>query len=115
MKTRSGRALTRRGILQSAGALTLVPGAVAQAQAQAPKKGGTMVMIVQPEPTTLASYMSVAANVGPIATQIYEGLVSYDWDLKPVPKLASSWEIAPDGLSITFRLRDGVSFHNGEK
>jgi len=114
MNVKSITALTRREVLQSASALVLVSGAVAQAQTQKPKKGGTMVMIVHPEPATLASYMSVAANIGPIATQIYEGLVTYDWNLKPVPKLATSWEIAPDGLSIVFHLRDGVSFHNGQ-
>jgi peptide/nickel transport system substrate-binding protein len=80
-----------------------------------PQRGGTMVMIVQPEPATLASYLSVAGNVCPVACQVYEGLVGYDWDLKPVPKLAKSWEISPDGLTITFHLREGVTFHNGAK
>ena len=84
-------------------------------QASEPQRGGTMVMIVQPEPATLASYLSVAGNVCPVACQVYEGLVGYDWDLKPVPKLAKSWEISPDGLTITFHLREGVTFHNGAK
>jgi peptide/nickel transport system substrate-binding protein len=78
-----------------------------------PTRGGTMVMIVQPEPSTLAHYAVTAGNIPPIATQVYEGLVTYDWDLKPQPNLASSWEIAPDGKSITFKLREGVVFHNG--
>jgi peptide/nickel transport system substrate-binding protein len=85
------------------------------APAQEAQRGGTMVMIVQPEPATLASYLSAAGNVCPVACQIYEGLVGYDWDLKPVPKLAVSWEVAPDGLTTTFHLRDGVTFHNGAK
>ena len=55
-----------------------------------------------------------AGNIPAIATQVYEGLVSYDWDLNPVPNLAKSWEIAPDGKTITFHLQDGVSFHNGK-
>src|ERR1700722_8708328 len=85
------------------------------AQAQQPQRGGTMVMIVQPETATLASYLSVPGNICPVACQVYEGLVGYDWDLKPVPKLAASWEVSPDGLTITFHLRDGVTFHNGAK
>ena len=60
-----------------------------------PTRGGTMVMIVNPEPSTLAHYAVSAGNIPPIATQVYEGLVSYDWDLNPVPNLAKSWEIAP--------------------
>lgn len=35
-----------------------------------PKRGGTMVMIVQPEPSTLAHYAVTAGNIPPIATQI---------------------------------------------
>jgi peptide/nickel transport system substrate-binding protein len=85
------------------------------APAQELRRGGTMVMIVQPEPATLASYLSVAGNICPVACQVYKGLVSYDWDLKPVPKFAASWELSPDGLTITFHLRDGVTFHNGAK
>jgi len=84
-------------------------------QTTTPQRGGTMVMIVEPEPATLASYLSVAGNIPGITTQVYEGLVTYDWSLKPVPKLARSWVIAPDGLTITFKLQDGVTFHNGAK
>jgi len=104
---------TRRTVLQGAGALALA--SPLAAQAQSPKKGGTMVMIVQPEPATLASYLSVTGNIGLITTQVYEGLVTYDWNLKPVPKLATSWDISPDGKTITFHLRDGVMFHNDQK
>jgi peptide/nickel transport system substrate-binding protein len=106
-------ALSRRFLL--AGAATAGLTAKAWAQAPAPQRGGTMIMIVQPEPATLASYLSVAGNIPTITTQIYEGLVGYDWSLKPIPKLAKSWEIAPDGLTITFHLQDGVTFHNGAK
>src|ERR1700759_2948018 len=84
------------------------------ARADEPVRGGTMVMIVQPEPSTLAHYAVTAGNIPPIATQVYEGLVTYDWEQKPQPNLATSWEIAPDGKSITFKLREGVLFHNGK-
>src|SRR6201996_9253479 len=84
------------------------------ARADEPVRGGTMVMIVQPEPSTLAHYAVTAGNIPPIATQVYEGLVTYDWEQKPQPNLATSWEIAPDGKSMTFKLREGVRFHNGK-
>jgi ABC-type transport system substrate-binding protein len=29
-----------------------------------------------------------------------------------LPHLATSWEVAPDGLTVTFKMRDGVKFHN---
>ncbi len=89
-------------------------GAARGAAADMPTRGGTMVMIVHPEPSTLAHYAVSAGNIPPIATQVYEGLCTYDWDQNPQPNLATSWEVAPDGRTITFKLRDGVTFHNGK-
>ena len=101
--------ITRRAAL----ALPLALAAPAALAAE-PVRGGTMVMIVNPEPSTLAHYAVSAGNIPAIATQVYEGLVGYDWELKPTPSLAKSWEVAPDGLTITFHLQDGVFFHNGK-
>jgi peptide/nickel transport system substrate-binding protein len=103
--------LSRRTIL----ALPLgLAAAASGARAAEPKRGGTMVMIVHPEPSTLAHYAVSAGNIPPIATQVYEGLCTYDWDQNPQPNLAKSWEVAPDGKTITFKLQDGVTFHNGK-
>jgi len=44
---------------------------------------------------------------------IYEGLVRLDRDGKIQPLLATSWTTSPDGLTYYFRLRDGVTFHDG--
>ncbi len=45
---------------------------------------------------------------------IYEGLLRYAADSTKVePSLAESWEISPDGLTYTFKLRQGVKFHDG--
>ena len=103
--------LSRRTVL----ALPLgLAAAATGAQAAEAKRGGTMVMIVHPEPSTLAPYAVSAGNIPPIATQVYEGLCTYDWDQNPQPNLAKSWEVAPDGKTITFKLQDGVTFHNGK-
>lgn len=45
-------------------------------------------------------------------TQLFNGLVELDNQLRVVPCLAESWEISPDGLHYTFHLRKGVFFHN---
>ncbi len=44
---------------------------------------------------------------------IYEPLVNLDENLNVVPSLAESWAFGEDGLSLTFNLRQGVTFHNG--
>lgn len=86
---------------------------VADAQGT-PQRGGTLVMVVQPEPPTLASYQSTSGPIGQVATKVYEGLLEYDFNLNPVPGLAQSWTVSPDGKTITFKLQPGVKFHDGK-
>ena len=110
MTARPPLRLSRRALLLA----TALP-FVAEAQApRTPVRGGTMVMIVNPEPATLASYAVSAGNIPMVTTQVYEGLLTYDWDIKPAPALAKSWEVSADGKTITFHLQPGVTFHNGE-
>lgn len=45
---------------------------------------------------------------------IFEGLVGFDGTLKPIPRLAESWDQSEDGKTITFRLRKGVQWSDGE-
>jgi len=56
--------------------------------------------------TAFPSFMVVNGN-------IYEGLTAVDKDLKIVSGLAESWTVAPDGKAYTFKLRQGVKFHDG--
>jgi peptide/nickel transport system substrate-binding protein len=81
--------------------------------AHAQKRGGTLVMITQPEPPTLASYLSTSGPIGQVTAKVYDGLLEYGFDLKPQPSLAESWQVSPDGKTVTFRLRSGVKFHDG--
>jgi peptide/nickel transport system substrate-binding protein len=46
---------------------------------------------------------------------MFDGLTRPDDSLRPIPSLAESWEVAPDGLSYTFHLRRGVQFHDGRE
>jgi peptide/nickel transport system substrate-binding protein len=48
-----------------------------------------------------------------ITGMIYNGLVKYDKNIKTVGDLAESWTISDDKLSITFKLRKGVKWHDG--
>ncbi|HEU5360554.1 MAG TPA: peptide-binding protein [Candidatus Deferrimicrobiaceae bacterium] len=47
------------------------------------------------------------------AGYVFNGLVRYDKNLKLEGELAESWEVSPDGKKITFRLRKGVTWHDG--
>jgi len=46
---------------------------------------------------------------------LYNSLVWYDADMNPLPDLAKSWEVSPDGRTYTFELHKGVLFHNGRE
>lgn len=83
-------------------------------QATAQDAGGTFVFIAQPEPPTLASYLSTSGPIGLVAPKIYSGLLEYDLDLEPIPELAKSFKVSDDGLTVTFNLQDGVLWHDGE-
>ncbi len=50
-----------------------------------------------------------------IASKIFNGLVKYDKNLNLVGDLAESWEVSKDGLTITFKLRQGVKWHDGHE
>lgn len=49
-----------------------------------------------------------------VTSQIYETLVNVEeGGSTPVPGLAESWSVSPDGLTWTFNVRGGVTFHDG--
>ncbi|MFW9926413.1 MAG: ABC transporter substrate-binding protein [Candidatus Thorarchaeota archaeon] len=45
---------------------------------------------------------------------VYDTLLSYDDDLNLIPWLAESYSVSTDGLTITFTVRDGATWHDGE-
>ncbi|MFG1304333.1 ABC transporter substrate-binding protein [Xanthobacter autotrophicus] len=110
---------SRRRFLAAASALALTaavgpPHLRAAAAADGPVRGGALSIILQPEPVTLTPVANVAQPTQVVAGNVFDGLVTYGFDLKPAPQLAESWEVAPDGLTITFHLRKGVTWHDGK-
>ena len=93
----------------------LIAGLVlASSSVLAQQAGGTLVHIVQPEPPSLAPYLSTSGPIGLVAPKIYQGLLDYDNDLNIVPELAESYEVSEDGLTVTFKLQKGVTWHDGQ-
>ena len=52
---------------------------------------------------------------GTINDQIFNGLVKYDKDIKLIGDLAERWDVSNSGKTITFNLRKGVKWHDGEE
>ncbi|CAN5497047.1 ABC transporter substrate-binding protein [soil metagenome] len=45
---------------------------------------------------------------------VYNRLIDIDDNFKVLPELATEWSVSQDGLTWTFKLRDGVKFHSGK-
>lgn len=83
--------------------------------AETPRKGGALVVCQPAEPLGLDPTANTAAAIDRVVfANIYEGLVKVDRNGAFVPGLAVGWDVYADGLTYTFHLRQGVTFHNGE-
>ncbi|TDE37541.1 ABC transporter substrate-binding protein [Antarcticimicrobium sediminis] len=72
----------------------------------------TVAMQLEPphmDPTSAAA--GAIDNV--VYSNVFEGLTRFMGDGSVVPGLAESWDISEDGLTYTFHLHDGVTFHDG--
>lgn len=49
----------------------------------------------------------------PLIKNFYDSLIEYDADGQAIPSLATSWDVAADGKSVTLTLREGVKFSSG--
>lgn len=117
---------TRRTTLRAAGGgaallglgLTGCRSAVSDASGRAggaagPRRGGTLTIAVNADFTPALLFTQTGQSLQ--NRLIYNTLTRYDDALKPQPELAASWTYAQDGRSITLKLRDDVTFHDGRK
>ena len=77
-------------------------------------EGGTFVFAASSDPVMLDPAFASDGETFRVARNIFEGLVGTEpGTAEPAPLLAESWEQSEDGLSYTFTLKDGVTFHDG--
>jgi len=93
------------------GILTVSWPAVLAAQ---PRYGGTLILASPSDPTTLNMGMTISAPPHIATAAVFDSLLRYDRKMTPMPWLASSWTVSPDGTSYTFKLREGVTWHDGK-
>lgn len=74
----------------------------------------SVTIAMQLEPPHLDPTSAAAQAIDSVVySNIFEGLTRFMGDGSVVPGLAESWEISEDGTVYTFRLREGVTFHDG--
>ncbi len=103
----------KRILISAVAALALLA-AAPLALADAPKQGGAATITFNNDLTTLDPQVGYDWQNWSVIKSIFDGLM----DNKPgttdlEPDLAESYTVSDDGLTYTFKLRDGVKFHNG--
>lgn len=91
---------------------TLMASAVLMATSALAKDDLTIAIQLEPphlDPTSAAA----GAIDSVLYSNVFEGLTRFGADGSVNPGLAESWTISDDGLTYTFKLREGVKFHDG--
>jgi peptide/nickel transport system substrate-binding protein len=104
---------SRRTLLQGAGLLLASTALPVAAFAQS--SGGRLVVAADSEPKNLNPAIVASNGVFFVASKVIEPLAeaSFEGQDGLEPRLATSWEGSEDGLSATFKLREGVTWHDG--
>src|SRR5438270_446223 len=110
--------MDRRSVLSFLGtaAFALTTGAVPEAFAQQPKKGGTLNFAISAETPHYDPHGSDTFATLHFSSPFYSTLLTFNLDKYPEVKadLAASWTVAEDLMTYTFKLHPGVKFHNGQ-
>jgi peptide/nickel transport system substrate-binding protein len=84
------------------------------ATAGPPRSGGTLTVALSSPASAIDPFQWTSSWDLVIGQQIYDPLVTLDTKEPRIkPALADSWTASPDGMSYTFKLRQGVKFHDG--
>lgn len=107
---------SRRSLLAGTTALAVAAALPRRLFAEAPRRGGRLVVAADSEPKNLNPAIVASNGVFFISSKVIEPLAeaSYDGEDGLAPRLATAWEGSADGLSVTFRLRQGVTWHDGK-
>ncbi|HKX02666.1 MAG TPA: glutathione ABC transporter substrate-binding protein [Methylomirabilota bacterium] len=88
-------------------------GTIQSVVAQAPVAGGALTFAAGADPDSLDPQNTQSNPGEQVNRMMYENLVRFNTKMQIEPALAESWTQSADGLIWTFKLRKGVSFHDG--
>jgi peptide/nickel transport system substrate-binding protein len=112
MSMRRVETLTRATLL--AGAALAFCAAPALAKFECGRKGGDLVFAGEAKINGLDQHTSSTISTRNVTMNMFEALMTRDEQNNPITDLAESVEEAPDKLAYTFKLRQGIKFHNGK-
>ncbi|WP_370690862.1 ABC transporter substrate-binding protein [Falsiroseomonas sp.] len=101
----------RRHLLTAIAAVATLPAPAIRAQSVAAR---TLRFVPQADLSVLDPLVTTAYVVRNHALMIYDTLYGLDASLNPAPQMVEAHQVENDGLHWTFRLREGLRFHDGE-
>jgi peptide/nickel transport system substrate-binding protein len=110
----SGTRLSRRSFLSAAGAGVAGAGSLSELGVAYAQTRPALTVAIGGDVQTLDPHKVFSVIDYYLLANVFEGLYSHDENGNPVPGLAESVTVAPDGLSYDFVLRAGAKFHNGD-
>lgn len=108
--------LSRRLLLKSTVLLAASTTLAGRGFAQDAATNGRLIVAADSEPKNLNPAIVASNGVFYISSKVIEPLAEASFDGKDglAPRLAVEWQGSDDGLSATFKLREGVTWHDGK-
>src|SRR5581483_9792328 len=95
-------------------ALGLIAAPALAASFKCPHVGGDFTFGQEANVNSLDQMTSSTISTRNVAMNIFEALMTRDENFSPMLELAQSETESPDGLTYTFKLRQGIKFQNGK-
>ena len=108
--------LSRRTLIKNSVILAAGAGLASQMSGVLAAVDGRQTLVISqfPEPTVLTNALTTDGTIYTVTSKVFDGLLSYDDKRQPIPRLATDWQVSADGLTWTFNLRPGVTWHDGQ-
>ncbi len=81
--------------------------------AEEPTRGGTLIWSLGSTPRHLNPAVQSGISTGQPGAQLFATPLRFDENWNPHPYLAREWDISDDGLTVTLKLVEGATFHDG--
>src|SRR6266516_1362200 len=113
MKTHRTLVAVLTAVISIGALMAVVPGA--GPAAETPRRGGVLLAAIAADAPSLDPHQEQTFATIELVAPLYSTLIQIDPLSYPkiIGDVATEWKIAPDGLAYTFKLHQGIRFHDG--
>ena len=87
---------------------------ISDGNAASTRHGGTFIYAIEGEESMLNPALGGGSSLNPIAQNVFNMLLTRDFNMNFVPQLAQSYKVSSDGLTYTFNLVKNATWHDGK-